>query len=103
MGLYDEEEFDPPILVLMCSWGQKLRKVLLFPETPETYYLNWFLIVKLCKQADLAICSAGPGPDYRTTSPAMELIDIRNLFQQLNEALVDYLLSIPNSETSFCQ
>ncbi|XP_017007225.2 uncharacterized protein [Drosophila takahashii] len=80
LGLYDDEESDPPIVVLMCYFGQALKK--------------------LCKQADLAICSNGHGPTYITTSAAMELIDIRDFFQQINNALVDYLLRVADSEIS---
>nr|XP_036672714.1 uncharacterized protein LOC108015572 [Drosophila suzukii] len=74
LGLYDDEEYDPPIVLLMCYFGQTFKK--------------------LCKQADLAICSNGHGPNYITTSAAMELIDIRDFFQQINNALVDYLLRV---------
>ncbi|KAH8343855.1 hypothetical protein KR059_012440, partial [Drosophila kikkawai] len=68
MGLYDEEDSDPPILVLACSLAKHFKK--------------------LCQRTDIAICNAGPGPFYRTTSATMELIDI----QQINEALVDCLV-----------
>jgi len=33
-------------------------------------------------------------PNYITTSAAMELIDIRDFVQQINNALVDYLLRV---------
>ncbi|KAH8292364.1 hypothetical protein KR054_009005 [Drosophila jambulina] len=81
MGLYDEEERDPPILVLASSLGQYFKKI--------------------CKLSDTTLCYAGPGPIYRTTSATMELIDIRELIKQINEALVDYLLTFLDSEISF--
>ncbi|XP_050745061.1 uncharacterized protein LOC108031242 isoform X2 [Drosophila biarmipes] len=78
LGLRDDEEYEPPIVVLMCYIGQAFKKI--------------------CKQADLAICSNGHGPNYITTSATMELIDIREFFQQINNALVDYLLRVADSE-----
>ncbi|EDV48457.1 uncharacterized protein LOC6553834 [Drosophila erecta] len=77
LGLYDDEESSPPIVVLMCYFGQAIKK--------------------LCKQADLAICSNGHSPHYVTTSAAMELIDIRGFFQHINNALVDFLLGATDS------
>ncbi|XP_017060685.1 uncharacterized protein LOC108101028 isoform X2 [Drosophila ficusphila] len=72
VGMYDDEESDPPIVLLMCYLGQEFKKV--------------------CKHADMALCSNGNGPKYITTSAAMELIDIHDLFQQINNALVEFLL-----------
>eukprot|EP00099_Drosophila_melanogaster_P028632 NP_732454.1 uncharacterized protein Dmel_CG31459 [Drosophila melanogaster] len=77
LGLYDDEESSPPIVVLMCYFGQAIKK--------------------LCKHADLAICSNGHSPNYVTTSAAMELIDIRDFFQHINNALVDFLLRAAES------
>ncbi|EDW45310.1 GM16205, partial [Drosophila sechellia] len=47
--------------------------------------------------ANLAICSHGYSPNYMTTSAAMELIDIREFFQHINNALVDFLLRAAES------
>ncbi|XP_039495088.1 uncharacterized protein LOC120454120 [Drosophila santomea] len=77
LGLYDDEESSPPIVVLICHFGQAIKK--------------------LCKKADLAICSNGRSPNYVTTSAAMELIDIRGFFQHINNALVDFLLRAADS------
>ncbi|KAI8044375.1 uncharacterized protein LOC128259997 [Drosophila gunungcola] len=79
LGLYDEEESDPPIVLLVCFLRQALKKI--------------------CNRTDLALSSNGHGPTYINTSPAMELIDIRDLFQHINNALVDYLLRVDESKS----
>ncbi|XP_016972144.2 uncharacterized protein LOC108039600 [Drosophila rhopaloa] len=79
LGLYDKEDEDPPIVLLLCYLGQALKKI--------------------GKRADLAISSNGHGPTYISTSPAMELIDIHDLFQQINNALIDYLLRVGDSSS----
>ncbi|XP_017113542.1 uncharacterized protein LOC108136728 [Drosophila elegans] len=79
LGLCDEEESDPPIVLLTCFLGQALKMIY--------------------NRTDLALSSNGHGPTYITTSPAMELIDIRELFQHINNALVDYLLRVDESKS----
>ncbi|KAH8374576.1 hypothetical protein KR200_001553 [Drosophila serrata] len=81
MGLYEEGDQEPTILAIACFLAQHFKK--------------------LCKHSNTALCNAGPGPYYRTTSAAMELIDIREFLQQLNEALVNYLLRLSESQRSF--
>ncbi|KAH8369332.1 hypothetical protein KR009_008392 [Drosophila setifemur] len=73
LGMFDEEESQPPILVLVFGIAKVVQKIY--------------------KRADKAICSSGPGPIHITSSPAMGLIDIHELFQCLNNALIDYILS----------
>ncbi|KAH8256415.1 hypothetical protein KR032_006793, partial [Drosophila birchii] len=77
MGLYEEGERTPPTLVLACYVGEQFKKI--------------------CKHCETAICNPGPGPIYKNSSPAMDLIDIRELFQRINEALINYLLSISDA------
>jgi len=31
LGLYDDEEYDPPIVLLMCYFGQVFKKVVNYP------------------------------------------------------------------------
>ncbi|KAH8248134.1 hypothetical protein KR038_002747 [Drosophila bunnanda] len=81
MGFYEEGDRDPPLLALACFLVQHFKKI--------------------CKRSETALCNAGPGPYYRTTSATMELIDIRELLQQINEALVDYLLRFSDNQRFF--
>ncbi|KAL7730109.1 hypothetical protein ACLKA6_009386 [Drosophila palustris] len=59
------------------TWLQKLRK-------------SFELI---SKKLETALVHVGPSPDYVNTSAAMELINIGDLVEHLNSALIDHLIN----------
>ncbi|XP_034486647.1 uncharacterized protein LOC117791099 [Drosophila innubila] len=50
----------------------------------------------ISKQLESALTNVGPSPDYVNTSAAMELINLADLIEQLNSALIDHLINNEN-------